>query len=133
MSLIPCYLEERYHISSLCHSFSHLYYPSFSESVAGDPGLDLELWLFIPFDSLRADCLFVSWIESSFKDRRISSVMGRGSFVGEGSLCRKKGYIPVAQDACLGDNVCIYPFIIFASNFIPTLWFLKIQVIKFRS
>ena len=58
--------------------------------MVGDPGLDLELWLFVPFDSLRADCLFVSLIESSFKDRRISSVMGRGSFVGEGSLCRKK-------------------------------------------
>ena len=75
--------------------------------MAGDPGLDLELWLFIPFDSLRAGCLFVSWIESSFKDRRISSVMGRGSFVGEGSLCTQKGYIPVAQDACLGKKQCI--------------------------
>ena len=61
-------------------TFSHLYYPSCSESVpaVGDPGRDLELWLLTsPFDSCT---------ESSPRERRISSVIGRGSFVGEGSL-----------------------------------------------
>ena len=63
----------------LTRSFSHLYYPSCSESVAlvGDPGRDLELWLLTPLDS---------WTDSSPRERRISSVIGSGSFVGEGSL-----------------------------------------------
>ena len=75
------------HVFSMCFrdfaqkhpTFSHLYYPSCSESVAfvGDPGRDLELWLPIPFDS---------WTESTPNERRISSVIGSGSFVGEGSL-----------------------------------------------
>ena len=64
---------------SLTRFFSHLYYPSCSESVAlvGDPGRDLELWLLTPLDS---------WTDSSPRERRISSVIGSGSFVGEGSL-----------------------------------------------
>ena len=75
------------HVFSMCFrdfaqkhpTFSHLYYPSCSESVAfvGDPGRDLELWLPTPFDS---------WTESTPNERRISSVIGSGSFVGEGSL-----------------------------------------------